>query len=314
MGAAALASLSVIVLFHGGQTTARTELTGLSITPGEYAQNAGLTREQMYGYNGYRSAPATYVSSMHPADIWKRYNDYSRAIQSAQQSQEEMNGVVQHYRDLYEKSYKRGFATGQQYQKAHTGPRKFLIQEAQGLGKSAEAWKAREKLLNDLHYEIVNEQSKLATLHGQEKDLLQKHQLMKGTVDTLLRSSAATAKEIQFLRDRYAEQIAGVQAQLQQAQEDRLDQHNEWMKKSNFDFERVSGLKAAVSSAIATSDYYKDKASEAKSNQEIYRDRALRTASDANAAKLVYTSSLKAAIEAHEKELEAIAAKNVRPQ
>jgi hypothetical protein len=85
------------------------------------------------------------------------------------------------------------------------------------------------------------------------------------------------------------------------------------MKKSNFDFERVSGLKAAVSSAIATSDYYKDKASEAKSNQEIYRDRALRTASDANAAKLVYTSSLKAAIEAHEKELEAIAAKNVRP-
>ena len=191
MGAAALASLSVIVLFHGGQTPARTELSGLSITPGEYAQNAGLTREQMYGYNGYRSAPATYVSSMHPADIWKRYNDYSRAIQSAQQSQEEMNGVVQHYRDLYEKSYKRGFATGQQYQKAHTGPRKFLIQEAQGLGKSAEAWKAREKLLNDLHYEIVNEQSKLATLHGQEKDLLQKHQLMKGTVDTLLRSSAA---------------------------------------------------------------------------------------------------------------------------
>jgi len=186
-----------------------------------------------------------------------------------------------------------------------------LPQAAEHLGKSASAWAAREKLLNRLHYEIVKEQSKLATDHAQEKNLLQKHQLMRGTVDTLLRSSAATAKEIQFLRDRYAEQIAGLQAQLVEAQEARQEQHDEWLKKSNFDWERESDLKAKVSSAIATSDYYKDKAHQAKSDQEIYRDRALRTASDASSAKLHYTSALHAALLAHEKELEAIAAKNV---
>jgi len=321
VGAAALCCLGLVVVFHVGPEPVRTELT---ITPGEYSQNALANGYQMasypYGYtpssNPYGSVHDTPVYPHSPdtqAALMKRYQDYTSAIASAQASEAKMREVVDHYRTLYDSSYKRGFQHGQNYQDSVTPPSSYYVlpQAAEGLGKSADAWKAREKLLTRLHYEIVKEQSKLATQHAQEKNLLQKHQLMRGTVDTLLRSSAATAKEIQFLRDRYAEQIAGLQAQLTEAQEARQDQHVEWLKKSQFDWERASGLKAKVAAAIATSDYYKDKAHQAKSDQEIYRDRALRTASDAKVAKLTYTGSLKAAIQAHEKELEAIAGKNV---
>jgi len=290
------------VVFHLGSAPVRTELT---ITPGEYAQNALANGYQALDSYGYGASPDTYSS------MQNRYREYSDAIASAQASEARMRQVVDHYKKLYDASYKRGFVHGQKYQNSVTPPTSYYVEGQEGLAKSAKAWEAREKLLNRLHYEIVKEQSKLATQHAQEKNLLQKHQLMRGTVDTLLRSSAATAKEIQFLRDRYAEQIGGLEAQLSAAQEARQDQHDEWLKKSNFDWERASDLKAKVAAAIATSDYYKDKAHLAKSDQEIYRDRALRTASDANVAKLGYTNSLKAAIQAHEKELEAIAAKNV---
>jgi len=276
---AALCCLGMVVVFHLGQAPGRTELT---ITPGEYAQNALANGYQALDYApyGYGVSPDTYSS------MQNRYREYSDAIASAQASEERMRQVVDHYKKLYEASYKRGFVHGQKYQDSVTPPSSYYVLGQEGLAKSAKAWEAREKLLNRLHYEIVKEQSKLATQHAQEKNLLQKHQLMRGTVDTLLRSSAATAKEIQFLRDRYAEQIGGLEAQLSAAQEARQDQHDEWLKKSNFDWERASDLKAKVAAAIATSDYYKDKAHLAKSDQEIYRDRALRTASDANVAKL----------------------------
>ena len=309
VGAAALCCLGMVVAFH---VPVRTELT---ITPGEYAQNALANGYQVasYPYGSVHDTPVYPHSPDTQAALLKRYQDYTTAITSAQASEAKMRQVVDHYRTLYDSSYKRGFEHGQKYQDSVTPASSYYVlpQAAATLGKSAEAWSAREKLLTRLHYEIVREQSKLATQHAQEKNLLQKHQLMRGTVDTLLRSSAATAKEIQFLRDRYAEQIAGLQAQLTEAQEARQDQHDEWLKKSQFDWERASGLKAKVAEAIATSDYYKDKAHQAKSDQDIFRDRALRTASDAKVAKLQYTGSLKAAIQAHERELEAIASKNV---
>jgi hypothetical protein len=271
VGAAALCCVGLLVAFHAGPGAARTELT---ITPGEYAQNAMANGYQAldsypYGYGSIHDTPVYPHSPEVEAAMQKRYREYSAAIASARASEARMRQVVDHYRDLYDKSYKKGFAHGQEYEHSVTPPTAYYVlpQAAEHLGKSASAWAAREKLLNRLHYEIVKEQSKLATDHAQEKNLLQKHQLMRGTVDTLLRSSAATAKEIQFLRDRYAEQIAGLQAQLVEAQEARQEQHDEWLKKSNFDWERESDLKAKVSSAIATSDYYKDKAHQAKSDQ-----------------------------------------------
>ena len=255
VGAAALCCMGLIVAFHAGPAPARTELT---ITPGEYAQNAlanGYQALDGYGYGSIHDTPVYPHSPETEAALQKRYREYSAAIASARASEAHMRQVVDHYRDLYDQSYKKGFVHGQEYQNSVTPATKYYVvkQAADHLGRSASAVAAREKLLNRLHYEIVKEQSKLATQHAQEKNLLRKHQLMKGTVDTLLRSSASTAKEIQFLRDRYAEQIAGLQAQLTEAQEARQEQHDEWLKKSNFAWERESDLKAKVAGAIATS-------------------------------------------------------------
>ena len=313
VGTAALCCLGMIVAFHLHPAPLRAELAWFA--GGEYPQQGASALAGYRGLHSYGYRPGYYPTSAQEVygDLAKRYREYSDAIASAQASEARMRQVVQHYRDLYGSAYKRGFEQGQTYQHSVTPPTKFYVvhQAADTLGKSAEAWKAREKLLNRLHYEIVKEESKLATQRAVEKSLLQKHKLMRGTVDALLRSSAATAKQIQFLRDRYAEHIASLQRRLTRAEDERQDAHEEWLKKHQSDWEHESGLKAKVAAAIATSDYYSDKAGEAKREENTYRERAMHTAGDAAVAKVGYASALKAAIMMHEREQEALAAKNV---
>ena len=74
-------------------------------------------------------------------------------------------------------------------------------------------WEERSRMLDKLQRMSVVERERLEKLGTDESALLSKHASIRQTVEGLLHTSAATAHEIQNLRDRYSQQVAGVTQQ-----------------------------------------------------------------------------------------------------
>ena len=231
---------------------------------------------------------------VHPLDHLQRIAAYHAAIEQAEQQNIAMQRLLTHYRNLADKSYHHGYLNG-----------------VKTLDVAKRVWEERSRMLDKLQRMSVVERERLEKLGTDESALLSKHASIRQTVEGLLHTSAATAHEIQNLRDRYSQQVAGVTQQYVMEKDENAAKLEAASQATRAALERAASVKASVTKAMAQANYYEGQVAQAESDTNLYRQRAERAAGDAEVVRKDMYQSMHANMDQHERELEAIAARKV---